>query len=514
MGPMAVTRDGRLARLSSVLGVTLLLGLAMGWALAAQRDPSASKGGASGTSAGAGEATSLPISSTSWATSAGARGGAEGRWTVIDQSVGDTVSDRDRVTPTVLAVRQVLPSVVSVSVFRHERMRARSFLELFGPSRDRLVSGLGSGFAIDDQGTILTNDHVVQNADSVIVVDGMGRTYDASVVGRDELTDLAVLRIPPGRVPAAPLGRSSDLMVGEPAIAIGNPYGSFLANSEATVTRGVISGVDRDIRATGQREVLYADMVQTDASINPGNSGGPLVNIRGDVVGVNSSIFSSSGGSQGLGFAIPIDRALRVAGELRDFGRIRRPWVGADVATVPSDSFVSVATVRRIAPASPASSAGLAEGDVILTLDGKPVRGALDWEIGLLDAGINGHIDVELLRGGDRMALSMEIEELPSEGAERVEALRGLRLVSVTPGIAVERDLTVDAGAMIVEVDGPLARRTGMRENDVIVGINRREVRTAEEARDLLLGAAERGWVELFISRQGSTLVTSFPIRR
>ncbi len=488
-------RDGRLARFSSVLGVTLLLGLAMGWALAAQREPSASEDGAPGTSAAAREDTSLPVFSASWTTSAGARGGAEGRWAIVDQSVGDTTSGRDRVTPTVLAVRQVLPSVVSVSVFRRERMRARSFLELFGPSRDRLVSGLGSGFAIDDAGTILTNDHVVQNADSVIVVDGMGRTYDASVVGRDELTDLAVLRIPPGRVPAAPLGRSADLMVGEPAIAIGNPYGSFLANSEATVTRGVISGVDRDIRATGQREVLYADMVQTDASINPGNSGGPLVNIRGNVVGVNSSIFSSSGGSQGLGFAIPIDRALRVAGELRDFGRIRRPWVGADVATVPSDSFVSIATVRRIAPASPASSAGLAEGDVILTLDGKPV-------------------DVEFLRGGDRMALSMEIEELPSEGAERVEALRGLRLVSVTPGIAVERDLTVDAGAMIVEVDGPLARRTGMQEDDVIVAINRREVRTAEEARDLLLEAAERGWVELFISRQGATLVTSFPIRR
>lgn len=513
MRPMAVTRDGRLARLSSVLGVTLLLGLALGWALSAQRDPSASDGGAR-TSAGAGENTPLPISSASWTTSAGARGGAEGGWAGADQSVDDTTSGGDRVTPTVLAVRRVLPSVVSVSVFRRERLRARSFLELFGPSRDRLVSGLGSGFAIDDQGTILTNDHVVQNADSVIVVDGMGRTYDASVVGRDELTDLAVLRIPPGRVPAAPLGRSADLMVGEPAIAIGNPYGSFLANSEATVTQGVISGVDRDIQATGQSEVLYADMVQTDASINPGNSGGPLVNIRGDVVGVNSSIFSSSGGSQGLGFAIPIDRALRVAGELRDFGRIRRPWVGADVATVPSDSFVSVATVRRIAPASPASSAGLAEGDVILTLDGKPVRGALDWEIGLLDAGVNGRVAVELQRSGERLALSLEIEERPSESAERVEALRGLRLVSVTPGIAVERDLTVDAGAMIVEVDGPLARRTGMRENDVIVAINRREVRTAEQARDRLLEAAASGWVELFISRQGATLVTSFPIRR
>ncbi|UCG74843.1 MAG: PDZ domain-containing protein, partial [Gemmatimonadota bacterium] len=304
------------------------------------------------------------------------------------------------------------------------------------------------------------------------------------------------------------------LMVGEPAIAIGNPYGSYLANSEATVTRGVISGVDRDIQSAGQREALYADMIQTDASINPGNSGGPLVNIRGEVIGVNSSIFSSSGGSQGLGFAIPIDRAVRVAAELRDFGRIRRPWVGLDVASVASDSFVSVATVRRVAPASPAARAGLAEGDIILSLDRKPVRGVLDWEIGLLDAGVGRRVSLHVQRGTRRFDSSVQIEELPSERAERVEALRGLRLVSVTPDIAIERDVAVDAGALIVEIDQSLARRTGMRENDVIVAINRREVRSAEEARDRLVDAAERGWVELFISRQGATLVTSFPLRR
>jgi serine protease Do len=377
-----------------------------------------------------------------------------------------------------------------------------------------VVSGLGSGFAIDNQGTILTNDHVVQSADSVIVVDADGRTFQAAVIGRDELTDLAVLRIPPGRIPAAPLGRSSDLMVGEPAIAIGNPYGSFLANSEATVTRGVISGVDRDIRATGQRDVLYADMVQTDASINPGNSGGPLVNIQGEVIGVNSSIFSSSGGSQGLAFAIPIDRAVRVARELRDFGRIRRPWVGADIATISSDTFVAVASVRRVAPASPASRAGLEESDVILTLDGRPVRGALDWEIGLLDAGVGEQVAVEFQRGAEAREATLEIEELPSESAERIEALRGLELVTLTAGIAIERDLAVESGALIVQVEGALARRTGIRENDVIVAINRREVRSAEEARDYLGAAAQAGWVELVISRRGATLVTSFPIRR
>ena len=504
---MAPANSGRMARLLSVLGLMLLLGVAVGWALAGRRISSPQ--GRSPVDEG-GTDTSRPV--------AGWTGANAGVPVTLQSGVGqgtaDTLTLGDRVTPTVAAVRRVLPSVVSVSVFRHQPLRARSFLELFGPSRDRIVSGLGSGFAIDDQGTILTNDHVVQGADSVLVVDGTGRRYAASVIGSDELTDLAVLRIAPGRVPAAPLGRSSDLMVGEEAIAIGNPYGSFLANSEATVTRGVISGVDRDIRSTGQREVLYADMVQTDASINPGNSGGPLVNIRGEVIGVNSSIFTSSGGSQGLGFAIPIDRALRVARELRDFRRIRRPWVGVDVATVPSDSFVSVASVRRVAPGSPAARAGLTEGDVILDIGGQPVRGALDWEIGLLDAGVGAQIAVSAARGRDRLTANLRIEELPSESAERVEALRGLQLVTVTESIAIERDLAVDAGALIVAVDEALALRTGLRENDVIMAINRRQVSGAEDARDRLADAAARGWVELFVSRQGATLVTSFPIRR
>lgn len=505
---MVVTTDGRMARFLSALCVALLLGVGIGWALTVQRGSRTEDSGiSSGTPlAGSALATSLVDADTPPITEDGL---AElGLQSVLDTARGG------RITPTVQAVRRVLPSVVSVSVFRRERRGARNLLELFGPSRDRVVSGLGSGFAIDDQGTILTNDHVVQRADSVIVVDADGRTFPAAVIGRDELTDLAVLRIPAGRIPAAPLGRSSDLMVGEPAIAIGNPYGSFLANSEATVTRGVISGVDRDIRSTGQREVLYADMVQTDASINPGNSGGPLVNIRGEVIGVNSSIFSSSGGSQGLAFAIPIDRAVRVARELSDFGRIRRPWVGAEVATIASDTFIAVASVRRVAPGSPASRAGLAESDVILTLDGQPVRGALDWEIGLLDAGVGSEVAVEFRRGGDLRQATLEIEELPSESAERIEALRGLELVTLSAGIAIERDLAVETGALIVQVEPTLARRTGIREDDVIVAINRREVRTAEEARDYLSDAAQAGWVELFISRRGATLVTSFPIRR
>ncbi|MEE9472187.1 MAG: trypsin-like peptidase domain-containing protein [Gemmatimonadota bacterium] len=510
---MSFETDRRLARLVMPLGVTLLLGVAIGWGLSAWGvGADVDMATSSGTdSLGEG---SWPALRSAWPTEgalASRLGGGPGP---VDQSTDSAPGGASRVTPVVEAVRRVLPSVVSVSVYRHERARARSLLDLFGPARDRVVAGLGSGFLIDDQGTILTNDHVVNDADSILIVDVAGRTYTAAVVGRDELTDLAVLHIEPGRIPPAPLGRSSDLMVGEPAIAIGVPYGSLLANSEATVTRGVISGVDRDIRSTGRRQVLYADMVQTDASINPGNSGGPLVNIRGEVIGVNSWIFSSSGGSQGLGFAIPIDRALRVAAELRDFGRIRRPWVGVDLATMPSDSFFSVATVRRVAPNSPAASAGLLEGDVILSLDGRAIRGALDWEIGLLDAGVNEDVQIRFVRGTQQHNASLRIEELPSERADRIQVLRGLELVTVTEGISVERDLSVGGGALIVRIDDVLARRTGMRVDDVIVAINRREVRSAEEARDLLLEAARRGWVELLIGRQGATLVTSFPIRR
>ncbi|HKK07255.1 MAG TPA: trypsin-like peptidase domain-containing protein, partial [Gemmatimonadota bacterium] len=174
----------------------------------------------------------------------------------------DSVPPGDaRVTPTVSATRAVRPSVVSVNVVSTESNAQGPFSLFF--QGQRRVRGLGSGFAIDDRGYILTNAHVVENANQIVVVDASGHRYTARLVGSDALTDVAVLKIPSGRVPPAPLGTSSDLMVGEPAIAIGNPFGFYLSNPEATVTTGVISGVNRDYRGNGNREVLYADMIQT-----------------------------------------------------------------------------------------------------------------------------------------------------------------------------------------------------------------------------------------------------------
>ncbi len=412
-----------------------------------------------------------------------------------------------RATPVVEASARVSPSVVSVNVLSTRVVARRSlFDEFFGmvPRQfERRIPSLGSGFAIDDEGTILTNEHVVAGADSIVIADAAGRLHRGELVGSDPLTDIAVIRIEPGAVPAAPIGTSSDLVVGEPAVAIGNPFGFVLANSEATVTAGVVSGLGRDILGSEDGK-LSADMIQTDAAINPGNSGGPLVNAEGRVIGVNSSILSKSGGSEGIGFAIPIDRAIRIARELSAFGRIRRPWVGIEPQTVDTGaSRFPVTEVRRVAPGSPAERAGIRVGDRLVSVDGRPIASPLDWEVGLLDAGVGARIEVVVRRGDEERTSRLAVNELPSEQAERVEVVRGLELISVTPEIAVERRLEVENGALIVAISPAAARATGMREGDVIVGINRRRVETAKDAEDLFRGLAAGGRIFVTYYRGG-----------
>jgi serine protease Do len=409
--------------------------------------------------------------------------------------------------------------VVSITVLRSvQRVGFGSLFEEFWnrspfPRGTQRQPSLGSGFAIDSRGYLLTNEHVVAGSDSIVVTDAEGRVYDAELVGSDELSDIAVLRVEGGRIPPAPLGTSSDLVVGEPAIAIGNPFGYLLNNAEATVTSGVISGVGRDIRAE-QGETLLADMVQTDASINPGNSGGPLVNADGRVIGVNSSIFSRSGGSEGLGFAIPIDRAVRIADELREFGRIRRPYVGVDPVAMRSDTTLFSRTlIRRVAPGSPAERAGLREGDQLVAISNRPINSPLDWEVGLLDAGVRADVEVTYNRDGRVGRATLHIEELPSEQAERLEVVAGLELITVTPQIAVERRLGVEAGAMVVGISGQNAAVTGMREGDVIVEVNRRKVKTAEDADDLFQYYAGRSRIRVTLYRNGRSYYTTFYVR-
>ncbi|MBA3656797.1 MAG: trypsin-like peptidase domain-containing protein, partial [Gemmatimonadaceae bacterium] len=215
------------------------------------------------------------------------------------------------------AVEKVAPAVVTVQTEMVEQVPADMFEQFFGGrSSQRSSAGLGSGFIVRNDGVIVTNAHVVSGATRISVAMRNGVTYPAKLIGADETNDLAVLKIDARNLPVAPLGSSSDLLVGEWAIAIGNPYGFVLANTEPSVTAGVVSGVGRNLATQSEGSGIYVDMIQTDASINPGNSGGPLVNAVGEVIGVNSSIFSPSGGSIGIGFAIPINRAKRVAEDL------------------------------------------------------------------------------------------------------------------------------------------------------------------------------------------------------
>jgi serine protease Do len=420
------------------------------------------------------------------------------------------------------AARRVTPSVVSVNVIRRQRVGPRSLWDdWFGPfGYEREVAGLGSGFAIAPGGYVLTNAHVVEGAIEIVVATIDGGEYAAELVGSDALSDLALVRVE-SEIPVPTFGDSDELIIGEPAIAIGNPFGYLLSNVEPTVTAGVISGTGRHILPgsfsnSGQDgQTIYADMVQTDASINPGNSGGPLVNAEAEVIGVNSAIFSRSGGSQGLGFAIPINRALRIAEQLRNDGQVRRPWVGIDVGPTGSDRAGRRrgASIVRVAPGSPAERAGLHVGLEVVAVQDRRVKSPLDWEAELFDVQPGERLSV-LVRGDTlgEVRVALEVEDLPSVGADRIEVLDGLELITLTPAIRAERGLRSEQGALIADVSDEITQVTGLRRGDLVVAVNRQRVEGADEVAELLGYLAGRGAIRLYYEREGVVWSSTFRI--
>jgi serine protease Do len=339
-------------------------------------------------------------------------------------------------------------------------------------------------------------------------------------VGRDELTDLALLRITDRaatNLAEAPLGRSDDLVIGEWVVAIGNPFGFLLSNSEPTVTAGVVSGVGRNIIPGGDASRgYYLDMIQTDASINPGNSGGPLVNAQGVVIGVNSSIISESGGNVGLGFAIPIDRARRIADALQREGQVRRAWVGIEVHAAEPNRFgrSQFVEIGAVAPGSPAERAGLRPGQRIDSVAGRRVRTPWDWEARMLDTRVGDALPVTVVEGTRPRTVSIATQDLPSVTAERVRAGGDFTFVTLTPSIRAERGLRNEAGALIVGLSEAAREVIGLQEGDLIVAINRTPVRSGEDAATFLQQLAGRGRVEVVVERPGQGLLArSFVIR-
>jgi serine protease Do len=393
--------------------------------------------------------------------------------------------------------KRTMPIVVNISTTTQRAARGGSndpleefFGRFFGemPSKENSPRSLGSGILISRDGEILTNFHVVRSADTIRVKLADQTEYDARLIGKDDRTDLALIKIRKsgGNLPFARLGSSSQLEVGDWVMAIGNPFGL-----EHTVTAGIVSAKGRVIGAGP-----YDNFIQTDASINPGNSGGPLINALGEVVGVNSAIFSQSGGNIGIGFAIPIDLAKKVADQLRKNGRVIRGWLGIraqDVTpqTAPSMGLTraagEMAVVTEVAENSPAAEAGIKAGDLIVDLNGKPVPKSHELPSLIADTPPGQKVTLKIIHENKEQTLTVKIGELPddndaSQQLETKDPEIGLRVQRITPEAARRLGLSSTKGVLVVEVQpGSPADQVGLQPADVIREVNQRPVNNVKD---------------------------------
>ncbi len=438
------------------------------------------------------------------------------------QASGVVVPTNDQVSQSrrnaiTAAAAKVAPAVVTVQTEATDQTPQDPFDMFFGRSQPRTQAGLGTGFVVRSDGVIVTNAHVVAGATKVSVMMRDGTVYPAKVLGQDETNDIAVVRIDAKNLPELKLGNSNTLLIGEWAIAIGNPFGFYLGNAEPSVSVGVISATQRNLVGQGEGQASYFDMIQTDAAINPGNSGGPLVNADGEVIGVNSSIFSPSGGSVGLGFAIPINRVARVVDDLLTHGSIRSPWIGVNLkqttSTNPRDIIAEGAVIGSVAPASPAATAGLQAGDVIMREGTRVVRNPFDWNAALLDLRVGSPAHLHIKRGSRELDVDVKVSDRPEVSAAKVQVLRELELVTVTPAIAADRRLRRQFGALIYNASQFVSDQTGLQKGDVILQINNTPVRTAEDAARVINAMGGRSYLRVVVERQAQLFVTEFVIR-
>jgi S1-C subfamily serine protease len=402
-----------------------------------------------------------------------------------------------RRTPLVQVVERVSPAVVNIAAESIVREADPFFGGLF--PRQRRGQSLGSGFIIDRSGIVITNAHVVEGASRITVGTLDGRELQAQMIGSDHDADLAVLKVQGTNLPAVPLGSSLDLMIGEPVVAIGNPFG--LANS---VTSGVLSARGRTVPAqNGDR--LFTDFLQTDAAINPGNSGGPLVNLAGEVIGINTAIISGSG----IGFAIPADRARRVVDDLVRFGEIRPLWTGLRLLTVDPElasrydlAVVHGAMVFKTYPGSPAGRAGFAEGDVITAVQGQPVASREDVSTVLYSLPPGAPLRFQVRRGGRTLDVALTPVQPPRD--------LGLRILDQEVGLAVARR---GGGLVVDRVErGSPAERIGLEPGDGVLAVNNREVGSLDELGEEVLRGFDRGGLPLVVQRGPYAYNLEFPL--
>jgi serine protease Do len=383
----------------------------------------------------------------------------------------------------------------------------RRFFGNPGPSRRQ---SLGSGFIIDAAGYILTNNHVVDNAEKITVKLSDGGEFEAQVVGKDPKTDIALIKVEPKQnLPVAPLGDSDRLEVGEWVLAIGNPFGL-----DSTVTSGIVSAKGRHIGAGP-----YDSFIQTDASINPGNSGGPLINMRGEVVGINTAIFSQSGGNIGIGFATPINLVKEILPELKGSGKVTRGWLGVVVQRMTPDISESLgldrprgALVAQVANGGPAEHAGIKAGDVIIEYDGKEIKEAGDLPILVARTAPQKQVRVKLLRERKETSLTVTVGELQEEGEKKVASAQdkeklGLTVQPMTPQLAESLGLKRPDGVVITAVEpGSPGGEAGLQKGDIILEINRVPVRNLADYSKAVANIKKGNSTLFFVQRAENTM--------
>src|SRR5438093_604540 len=369
-----------------------------------------------------------------------------------------------------------------------------------GPQRER---GLGSGFIIDRDGTILTNYHVVDGAEKTVVTLSDGRSFDAKVLGRDQKTDIAIVKInAPQDLPVVTFGDSDRLEVGEWVLAIGDPFGL-----DHTVTSGIVSAKGRQIGAGP-----YDNFIQTDASINPGNSGGPLINLRGEVVGINTAIFSQSGGNIGIGFAIPTNSVKELLPQLKDKGKVVRGYLGTTVQKITPEIADSLslkqskgALVAEVLKGSPAERAGIKLGDIITEFNSKEIKDSADLPALVARVTPGMTVQLKVLRDGKEVTLPLTVGEMKEKEivASTQEGDLGLVVQPVTPEIAESLGIDRAEGLVVTSVvPGSAADEAGLRAGDLIAQVNRRPVKSlAEYNREI--ARSEKGKSVLFLVRRG-----------
>lgn len=436
--------------------------------------------------------------------------------------------DRKEVTLSYASVvKKVAPAVVNIYAFQEAKAHYpnspfmddpffKQFFDNLNPSESNAQNSLGSGVIVSKDGLILTNYHVIENADVIRIVLSNKQEYVAKLVATDKKTDLALLQIEDGEeFPFLTVGPQDDLEVGDIVLAIGNPFGVG-----QTVTSGIISALSRSQEGIND----YRSFIQTDAAINPGNSGGPLVTTDGQLVGINTAIYSKTGGSMGIGFAIPTSLALPIMKSIERGGKITRPWLGIEVVPVDNElahklrlSHPYGVIVKGVYPNGPADQAGLKMGDFISSFDGKEVEDDADLDYRVATASLGKKADLVIFRKGMEQKLSLSLQE-PYEAKDpspllinRKSPFQGASIIDLSPALALEIGMSpMSQGVIITSVsEKSPAAQLGIKPGDILLTINKTKIRTKDEVVSILKETVPEWTVHLLRGRE----VVAFRVR-